>query len=179
MATAVRFSTSCQTLLPFVSSSRSTELTSRSLRSSPTRISDTVFEPSFELPIAGVVHHLFERESVIPFDGVEEQFRGQLEVLRSEMNHSHLLVPDALWDQAVERCIDLFKHSYTWYSGHPSLALFITSSAVAYGGCIESSAYNPTVNPLQVSPFGVFDRRWHSSTASCATFRTMICRHWC
>ena len=179
MATAARFSTSCQMLLPSVSSSRSTELISRSLRSSPTRIANTVFEHSFELPIAGVVHHLFERESVVPFEGVEEQFRGQLEVIRSEMNRSRLLVPDALWSRAVDRCVDLFKHSYTWYSGHPSLALFVTSSAIAYGGCIESSAYNPTVNPLQVSPFGALDRRWHSSTASYAIFRTMICRHWC
>ena len=98
----------------------------------------------FELPVNGIVHHLLDFNSIIPDE-------AELETLDQYLNTLHFpWITDEEWTNAKKEARTLYKNSFAWYSGCPAVALFVSSKQVVCGGIIESSAYNPTVNPLQV-----------------------------
>lgn len=97
---------------------------------------------SFELPIDGVIHHVFEQNSLVDCASVKPQFMEVMNEVKSQLRCD---------ESAFNRAWALFVRSFSWYSGCPAVALFIAKDGrVAVGSMIESSAYNPTVNPLQV-----------------------------
>lgn len=103
----------------------------------------------FELPVDGIVHHLFDPHASIPSQtecqALEEYLQTTVRSLPFVKN-----VSEERWKVALEQAITLYKNSFAWYSGCPAVSLFISSQSIVCGGIIESSAYNPTVNPLQV-----------------------------
>ena len=97
---------------------------------------------SFELPIDGVIHHVFEQNSLVDCASVKPQFMEVMNEVKGQLRCD---------ESAFDRAGALFVRSFSWYSGCPAVALFIAKDGrVAVGSMIESSAYNPTVNPLQV-----------------------------
>ena len=126
--------------------------------------STLLYSNSFELPIDGIVHHLFEQASLFPFDRFETPCQNHLRRIRSELEQHAISLNEDRWNRIQSRSIELLKRSFAWYSGHASSAVIISKLGDAFGGCVESSAYNPTINPLQVGrkewEKEVIDR-WH------------------
>ena len=120
----------------------------------------------FELPIDGVVHHLFESSSLFPLDQFRDSLLASLRRVRSEIEQSALSLSEDRWNRIESRCLDLMHRSFAWYSGHASAAVILSKADEAFGGCVESSAYNPTINPLQVMEERWLRDRWHSSIVS-------------
>ena len=104
----------------------------------------------FELPIDGIVHHLFEPDSLFPLDQFETPCQSHLRRIRLEIERYAISLSEDRWNRIESRCLDLMRRSFAWYSGYASSAVIISKSGDAFGGCVESSAYNPTINPLQV-----------------------------
>lgn len=101
---------------------------------------------SFELPIDGVIHHVFESASLVDTASMKPRFEAIMASLKSHTNMN-----EQAYSNTVSAAWSLFSRSFSWYSGCPAIALFFTEDGrVAVGSMIESSAYNPTVNPLQV-----------------------------
>lgn len=104
----------------------------------------------FELPIDGIVHHLFEPDSLFPLDQFETPCQRHLRRIRLEIERHAISLSEDRWNRIESRCLDLMRRSFAWYSGYASSAVILSKSGDAFGGCVESSAYNPTINPLQV-----------------------------
>lgn len=102
----------------------------------------------FELPIDGIVHHVHD-------DG--ERMINQVdlaafsEFLDSEIYPLFGDFSQGRWNVYKEQIKQIYRNNFAWYSGCPAIALFLSKNQqLAIGGIVESSAYNPTVNPLQV-----------------------------
>lgn len=101
---------------------------------------------SFELPIDGVIHHVFESATFVNAASMKPRFEAIMASLKSHTNMN-----EEAYSTIVSAAWNLFSRSFSWYSGCPAIALFFTEDGrVVMGSMIESSAYNPTVNPLQV-----------------------------
>ena len=101
---------------------------------------------SFELPIDGVIHHVFDSATLVNAASMKPRFEAIMASLKSHTNMN-----EEAYSTIVSAAWNLFSRSFSWYSGCPAIALFFTEDGrVAMGSMIESSAYNPTVNPLQV-----------------------------
>ena len=101
---------------------------------------------SFELPIDGVIHHVFESATLVDAASMKPRFEAIMTSLKCHTNMN-----EHIDSGAVSAAWNLFSRSFSWYSGCPAIALFFTEDGrVTMGSMIESSAYNPTVNPLQV-----------------------------
>ena len=87
---------------------------------------------------------MFEQNSLVDTASVKPQFTELMNKVKSQF----------VFDESVfDRAWDLLVRSFSWYSGCPAIALFFAKDGrVAIGSMIESSAYNPTINPLQVRP---------------------------
>ena len=101
---------------------------------------------SFELPIDGVIHHVFESATLVNAASMKPRFEAIMASLKSHTNMN-----EEAYSTIVSAAWNLFSRSFSWYSGCPAIALFFTEDGrVVMGSMIESSAYNQTVNPLQV-----------------------------
>ena len=107
----------------------------------------------FELPIDGIVHHVNDNGDHM----IKQQDLSVFsDFLESEIYplFNHISLDN--WKMYKEQIMQIYYKSFAWYSGCPAIALFVSKTQLAIGGIIESSAYNPTVNPLQVFDFIIF-----------------------
>lgn len=107
----------------------------------------------FELPINGVVHSLFDQNAKL----ATEAELLSLQTYLNETIYPLTRLSEPEWETISHRIVDLYQQSFAWYSGGPAVAIFVSCQKIAMGGIIESSAYNPTINPLQVDNMIVCD----------------------
>lgn len=101
----------------------------------------------FELPINGIVHSLFDENAKL----VTEAELVSLTTYLNDTVYPLTRLSEPEWKTVSHQIVDLYQQSFAWYSGGPAVAIFVSScQKIAMGGIIESSAYNPTINPLQV-----------------------------
>ena len=103
----------------------------------------------FELPIDGVVHHLFEAVPNAP--SPDFSIVAQDWLLSSSPYCDSVISLSCDHLQILQKAAKLYRENFCWYSGGRYVAVFLCRDGRLAAGCtIESSAYNPTVNCFQV-----------------------------
>lgn len=113
----------------------------------------------FELPIHGVVHHLFEAASDV--SSPDFSVVAQNWLLFSSPYRDSVISLSCDHLQILQKTEKLYRENFCWYSGGRYVAVFLCRDGRLAAGCtIESSAYNPTVNCFQVVHGNRCEDRW-------------------